>query len=383
MVDCEEIWWVRQRQSSVVESIVAVDSRACPASRQEEPARARSADPRAAAPRNHQRAGGERAAHVQRSQAPAAHDGRQPQRPRAQARGSAVHRLRQDVRGPHAADGVPPDRRRPPRAREISRPHGVDHQSREGLTLLSEFRVQSSEFRIPYPPTCPTRPTCPDPPDLPYRTCPTCPTRPTCPTCPTGNRPRVSINRVNDADLVQRARQGDPAAFGELVNRHRSAVYRAAVAALGSHTDAEDAAQDAFLAAYQAARQLSRGFELQDMAADDHVASGDQSSACHLARLAPDRAAERRPGHRVAGRTARGRRADTGRGRRQPVSSGTRSGGDPNACRRSCATRSCWRSRANTHTKKSAPCSTRRRARSSGAYRKRGGRSGNTASTWT
>jgi RNA polymerase sigma-70 factor (ECF subfamily) len=56
---------------------------------------------------------------------------------------------------------------------------------------------------------------------------------------------------VSDADLVQRARQGDPAAFGELVNRHRSAVYRAAVAALGSHADAEDAAQDAFLAAYR------------------------------------------------------------------------------------------------------------------------------------
>jgi RNA polymerase sigma-70 factor, ECF subfamily len=56
---------------------------------------------------------------------------------------------------------------------------------------------------------------------------------------------------VDDADLVQRARQGDAAAFGELIDRHRSAVYRAALAALGSHPDAEDAAQDAFLAAYR------------------------------------------------------------------------------------------------------------------------------------
>ena len=56
---------------------------------------------------------------------------------------------------------------------------------------------------------------------------------------------------VTDADLVARARQGDPAAFGELIDRHRSAVYRAALAALGSHADAEDAAQDAFLAAYR------------------------------------------------------------------------------------------------------------------------------------
>ena len=62
---------------------------------------------------------------------------------------------------------------------------------------------------------------------------------------------RVSTVRVSDVDLVTRARQGDAAAFGELVDRHRTAVYRAALAALGSHADAEDAAQDAFLLAYR------------------------------------------------------------------------------------------------------------------------------------
>jgi RNA polymerase sigma-70 factor (ECF subfamily) len=56
---------------------------------------------------------------------------------------------------------------------------------------------------------------------------------------------------VDDAELVARARQGDSAAFGALVDRHRTAVYRAALAALGSHADAEDAAQDAFLLAYR------------------------------------------------------------------------------------------------------------------------------------
>jgi RNA polymerase sigma-70 factor, ECF subfamily len=56
---------------------------------------------------------------------------------------------------------------------------------------------------------------------------------------------------VTDAELVDRARQGDSAAFGELVDRHRTAVYRAALAALGSHAEAEDAAQDAFVLAYQ------------------------------------------------------------------------------------------------------------------------------------
>src|SRR3954463_7898610 len=68
---------------------------------------------------------------------------------------------------------------------------------------------------------------------------------------PTNLRLPVSTVRVSDADLVARAVRGDAAAFGELVDRHRSAVERAARAALGSHADAEDAAQEAFLVAYQ------------------------------------------------------------------------------------------------------------------------------------
>jgi RNA polymerase sigma-70 factor (ECF subfamily) len=55
---------------------------------------------------------------------------------------------------------------------------------------------------------------------------------------------------VTDADLVAKARQGDHAAFGELVDRHRRAVFRAAMAALGSHGEAEDAAQEACLLAW-------------------------------------------------------------------------------------------------------------------------------------
>jgi RNA polymerase sigma-70 factor (ECF subfamily) len=55
---------------------------------------------------------------------------------------------------------------------------------------------------------------------------------------------------VTDADLVARAQRGDAAAFGELVTRHQMAVYRAALAALGSPSEAEDAAQEAFIKAY-------------------------------------------------------------------------------------------------------------------------------------
>ena len=68
---------------------------------------------------------------------------------------------------------------------------------------------------------------------------------------PTSPPPAASIERVSDAELVARARQGDTAAFGELVDRHRAAVYRAAHAALGSASEAEDVAQEAFLAAYR------------------------------------------------------------------------------------------------------------------------------------
>lgn len=61
----------------------------------------------------------------------------------------------------------------------------------------------------------------------------------------------MSIQRVSDADLIARARHGDAAAFGELVDRYKTAVYRAALAALGSPADAEDAAQDAFVSAFR------------------------------------------------------------------------------------------------------------------------------------
>jgi RNA polymerase sigma-70 factor (ECF subfamily) len=54
---------------------------------------------------------------------------------------------------------------------------------------------------------------------------------------------------VTDLELVERARSGETSAFDELVERHHRAALRAAMAALGSAEDAEDAAQDAWIAA--------------------------------------------------------------------------------------------------------------------------------------
>ena len=51
--------------------------------------------------------------------------------------------------------------------------------------------------------------------------------------------------------LVEAARAGDRDAFGALVTRHERAVLRTAMAALRDRSDAEDAAQDACILAWQ------------------------------------------------------------------------------------------------------------------------------------
>ena len=56
---------------------------------------------------------------------------------------------------------------------------------------------------------------------------------------------------VSDLDLVRRAQAGDAEAFGELVERNRRAVFRAALAAIGSAAEADDVAQETFVTAYR------------------------------------------------------------------------------------------------------------------------------------
>lgn len=56
---------------------------------------------------------------------------------------------------------------------------------------------------------------------------------------------------ASDLDLVRRAQAGDTEAFGELVERNRRAVFRAALAAVGSAAEADDVAQEAFVTAYR------------------------------------------------------------------------------------------------------------------------------------
>lgn len=89
-----------------------------------------------------------------------------------------------------------------------------------------------------------------------------------------------SIQRVTDEELVLLARQGDPDAFDQLVVRHQSAVFRAALAALRVREDAEEVAQDTFVRAWNALGQFR----------------GDSSFRTWLLRIAWNRAISKRRG---------------------------------------------------------------------------------------
>lgn len=55
------------------------------------------------------------------------------------------------------------------------------------------------------------------------------------------------MDKLNDIDLVDRARNGDTSAFEHLVQRHYTTVYRTAYRWCGNPEDAEDIAQDVFV----------------------------------------------------------------------------------------------------------------------------------------
>jgi len=60
------------------------------------------------------------------------------------------------------------------------------------------------------------------------------------------------VVETDDAHLVTAARAGDLEAFGELVRRNWTRVYRVALRMLGNPEEAEDVTQDAFVQAWQA-----------------------------------------------------------------------------------------------------------------------------------
>ena len=64
---------------------------------------------------------------------------------------------------------------------------------------------------------------------------------------------------TEDAVLVERSRNGDQDAYGELVNRYQAIAARTAYVITGTAADAEDVAQDAFVKAYYALDRFRSG----------------------------------------------------------------------------------------------------------------------------
>ncbi|OGF54186.1 MAG: hypothetical protein A2Z21_09410 [Candidatus Fraserbacteria bacterium RBG_16_55_9] len=62
-----------------------------------------------------------------------------------------------------------------------------------------------------------------------------------------------------ELELIQQALQGDIDAWGEIVRRYKDAVFGIALGIVGNPPDAEDAAQDAFIRAYENLRRYDLG----------------------------------------------------------------------------------------------------------------------------
>ena len=110
-------------------------------------------------------------------------------------------------------------------------------------------------------------------------------------------------NAATSADdaLVRRARSGDPAAFGLLVDARIDRCYRLAWSILSNHADAADATQDALVSAW---RQLPR---LRDAAVFDGWLNRIVANAALMTRR-----------HRVRLREVSVRPAEPGEGSSEP-----------------------------------------------------------------
>ena len=64
--------------------------------------------------------------------------------------------------------------------------------------------------------------------------------------------------RTKDGYIVQQCLNGEPEAFGVLVDRYKSSMYALAYSKVGNLQDAEDIAQEAFLKAYRNLRKLKQ-----------------------------------------------------------------------------------------------------------------------------
>ena len=64
---------------------------------------------------------------------------------------------------------------------------------------------------------------------------------------------------VEEAELVQRARKGDLAAYDQLVQRYQERIYATVYHMTSNHEDANDLTQEAFIKGYQALKSFKGG----------------------------------------------------------------------------------------------------------------------------
>lgn len=77
--------------------------------------------------------------------------------------------------------------------------------------------------------------------------------------CSTSENESVEGRPLDDTELVERARAGDVAAYGELMQRYQGIAFRTAWVLTGETSEAEDAAQSAFIKAYDALPRFKPG----------------------------------------------------------------------------------------------------------------------------
>jgi RNA polymerase sigma factor (sigma-70 family) len=108
----------------------------------------------------------------------------------------------------------------------------------------------------------------------------------------------VGSRPLDEAELVERARSGDDAAFDELVRRHEGIALRTAYVIAGNRSDAEDAAQTAFVKAYFALKRFRRGAPFRPwlLRIVAHEASNTRRSSRRRAALALRAAEQGQPG---------------------------------------------------------------------------------------
>lgn len=72
-------------------------------------------------------------------------------------------------------------------------------------------------------------------------------------------KPAASVDPTEEQTLVRRARQGDLAAYDDLVRRYQERIYATIYHMTSNHEDANDLAQETFIKAFQALKSFKGG----------------------------------------------------------------------------------------------------------------------------